>query len=313
MSTNKNRPTKASLPKKFIKYVNENGDTYQGSQEFLDELDTWPEKAARANTNVVSIEQLCELIGIEEVQVPWCKSATYVEHLQGVGKTTEHANGLCYVGDPAAMLLVECLDVPRDAFVIDMCGAPGGKSAHVLNYLSNKATLISNDIDFRRARILKENLSRMTSRMNVDEIPNFKVLNMNTSDLADRFESKADIVILDAPCSGEAMMRRSDIARRQWSEKLVDKMSILQKQLLFHGARMLKPGGVLGYSTCTFNRIENEEVVNFGINNLPLSPIDISKNFQMTNEVIKRSSGLAIFPHLSKGDGQVVHVMSRSL
>ena len=153
--------TQAPLSKKFIKYVEDHPDDYPDAQAFFRSLDTWSEKAVRANIHVATIEELCSIWGIEADLVPWCKDATYFEFDKKLGSTPEHAQGLCYVGDPSAMLALECARVQPDSFVVDICAAPGGKSAHVINYLGPNGTLIANDVDPKRVKILRENLDRI--------------------------------------------------------------------------------------------------------------------------------------------------------
>jgi len=306
----------AQLSKKYVTYVRSHPDEYPDADSFLHSLDQWPEKAVRANAQVQSIEELCEVWDFEIDNVPWCKDASYFDFAKKLGSTKEHSQGLCYVGDPSAMLAIECLEIPTNAFVVDMCAAPGGKSVHVLNSLGTMGTLVSNDVDQKRMRILKENLGRMLSPFDESQKPNVEITNLKAEDLSEAFAGQADVVVLDAPCSGEAMMRRSNTARHQWSEKLVLKMSILQKVLLAHAKVHLKPNGKIVYSTCTFNSIENEGVMEFGRDSLGLtveSGASLLEKLTLRNSgdfvpVIEREFGVALYPHLARGDGQFVGV-----
>lgn len=322
MTGSKKTNVQAQLSKKFVAYVRANPDFYPDTEAFLTSLDTWPQKATRANTHVTTIEKLCANWSINFDQVPWCGDATYFPYDKKLGSTHEHEQGFCYVGDPSAMLAVECVDIAPDAFVVDMCAAPGGKSIHALNFLGPDGTLIANDVDPRRVRVLQENVDRMLGSIPVEHRPTVKITNSSAADLAEAYAREANLVILDAPCSGEAMMKNSNIARRQWSEKLLTKMSTLQKMLLMHAKTLLQPGGKIAYSTCTFNGIENEGVVEFGRDNLGLSPNNgiqlldklAKKNLQRGSDLfvpaMERDFGISIYPHLARGNGQFAAVLS---
>lgn len=316
----KKKPVAASLSKKFLTYVHEHPDQYPDAEKFISALDEWPEKAARVNTAVSTLEELCALWEQETDVVPWCQSATYIAFEDKRGSSPEHAMGSCYIGDPSAMILGECLDIARDAYVVDMCAAPGGKSAHMLNFLSAGGTLVANDVDPKRARVLRDNLERMCTLIPNDEQPHIEVTSLSAADLAEKYADTADVVILDAPCSGEAMMRRSDMSRRQWSEKLVKKMSMLQKILLSYASTIAREGAVIGYSTCTFNASENEEVIDFGVTEIGLSVIMGSQLLQTLGEttelplgLLDRGTVLCAYPHYVRGDGQTVSVMKKTL
>ncbi len=318
-SNKKANPVQASLSKKFVAYVHDHPDHYPDPDAFLESLKAWPEKAARANTLVTSLDELCAVWEREVERVPWCKDATYFSYSEKLGSTPEHTMGLCYIGDPSAMLVVECLEIKPDSFVVDMCAAPGGKSSHVLNYLGANGTLIANDIDARRAKVLRENLERMVQLVPSETQPRVIVTSMSAQDLAREYESRADIVILDAPCSGEAMMRRSNIARRQWSEKLLLKMSLVQKVLLAQAVVIAQPQAQIGYATCTFNEQENDFVVRFGIEELGLNARSGEKLVnglrQRDNSHVEGTTvnelGLVLYPHRVRGDGQSVAVLCK--
>lgn len=315
------KSVEAQLSKKYVAYVKDNPDFYPDAEGFLAALDAWPEKAVRANTHVSNITDLTKAWEIDFDPVTWCLDATYFEFSKKIGSTKEHQDGFCYVGDPSAMLAIECIQIKQDDFVVDMCAAPGGKSVHALNSLGPSGTLVANDVDSRRVKILKENLDRILSAIPVKQRPSVEVTNLSAADLADKYSDLANVVILDAPCSGEAMMRRSNTARRQWSEKLMAKMATLQKMLLMHAKTITKLDGQIVYSTCTFNPQENEGVVEFGAENLgliPASGVELlamlsSKNTSRGSDLfvpaIERENGIAIYPHLGRGDGQFAAVL----
>jgi 16S rRNA C967 or C1407 C5-methylase (RsmB/RsmF family) len=216
------------------------------------------------------------------------------------------------------MVAVECVDIKSDAVVVEMCAAPGGKSIHALNSLGPSGTLISNDVDSRRVRVLKENLDRMMNPIALEQRPHYEITNMNAQDIRAAYAGQADLVILDAPCSGEAIMRKSDIARRQWSTKLLAKMMALQKELFDSARALVKPGGMILYSTCTFNSCENDEVIAYAREELNLTPArgqELVKHLEDKTAVslegiIERDHGIVLYPHYIRGDGQSVAVLN---
>lgn len=197
--------------------------------------------------------------------VPWCASGFYLDSRPDfVHDPLLHA-GTFYVQEAASMvyetIVGEILkelhtDAPasdRPLLVADMCAAPGGKSTAMLNALTGKYILVANEFDRKRAYILKENVDKWGD-------PDVVITNSPTSKFG-LLQQLFDIIAVDAPCSGEGMMRREPIARTQWNPGLIEQCALLQREILDNAVTALKPGGCLIYSTCTFNNIENEENV----------------------------------------------------
>lgn len=188
--------------------------------------------------------------------VEWCESGVRLgSRPDFVHDPLLHA-GVFYVQEAASMVyesivgqLVE--DMEGEVRVLDMCAAPGGKSTAILNGLyGRRHLLVANEFDRSRSAILRENLDKWGD-------PDVVVTN-SPSEVFSRMEDWFDIVAVDAPCSGEGMMRREPVARSQWSERLVDSCGALQREILSSAVVALRPGGTLIYSTCTFNEVENE-------------------------------------------------------
>ena len=235
-------------------------------------LDDEPSTSIRLNRRKVkSLEALMERFGdYGPSPVEWCRSGFYLERRPDfVHDPLLHA-GAYYVQEAASMVyetIVEQLvasegfaaDCEGKVRVLDMCAAPGGKSTAILNGLaslpSDRYMLIANEYDRKRARILKENLDKWGD-------PNVTVTNSPGASFGE-MEDSFDIVAVDAPCSGEGMMRREPVARTQWSPKLVEQCAALQREILENAVRCLRPGGYLIYSTCTFNDKENEGNANW--------------------------------------------------
>lgn len=186
--------------------------------------------------------------------VPWCPTGFYYDAVSRPGLSPYHAAGLYYLQEPSAMAPAELLDPQPGERVLDLCAAPGGKSTQLAGKLRGKGLLVCNEINAKRAKILSGNIERLG-------ISNALVLNEHPKRLEERFAGYFDKILVDAPCSGEGMFRKDRDARGEWSEGNVKLCAARQDELLREAWRALKPGGVLIYSTCTFNRDEDEGVL----------------------------------------------------
>ncbi len=183
--------------------------------------------------------------------VPWCENGYYYSTDDTPGKHPYHEAGVYYIQEPSAMAPVEYLDVKPGERVLDLCAAPGGKSTQIATKMQGKGMLMCNEIHPARAKILSENIERLG-------ITNAVVLNETPAYLSDMFEGYFDKILVDAPCSGEGMFRKNEEACTEWSLENVRICSERQDEILDCAASMLKPGGRIVYSTCTFAPMENE-------------------------------------------------------
>lgn len=187
-------------------------------------------------------------------QVPWTLEGFYVNPEERPGKHPLHEAGAYYIQEPSAMSVVSLLDPQPGDVVCDLCAAPGGKSTQIGGRLQGQGLLVSNEIFPARARILSQNIERLG-------IANAVVCNEPPDRMASFFPFFFDRIVVDAPCSGEGMFRKDDTAIQEWSPENVQVCVERQKMILNHADEMLKPGGVLVYSTCTFAPDENEEMI----------------------------------------------------
>ncbi|MBO9608957.1 MAG: RsmB/NOP family class I SAM-dependent RNA methyltransferase [Paenibacillaceae bacterium] len=197
-------------------------------------------------------QQLIELFGL--TPVPWCEGGYYYDESSRPGKHPFHAAGLLYIQEPSAMSAAELLAPQPGDLVLDLAAAPGGKSTQIAGRLQGRGLLVANDIHSARAKILSENIERFG-------IANAVVTNAAPDKLAAKFPGFFTKIMLDAPCSGEGMFRKDPDAIAEWSEAHVAMCAGRQLDIARQALLMLKPGGTLAYSTCTFNREENEAVV----------------------------------------------------
>ena len=237
----------------------------------------------------------------------WCPDGTLYPDTERPAKSILYHAGLFYIQEPSAMCPVEVLKPEPGHRVLDLCAAPGGKSSQIAGHLQGRGLLVANDASPSRSRALVNNLERMgvTNAVITTELP---------KKLADRFPQFFDRILIDAPCSGEGMFRRDADAVKAYTANKPAACVAMQQEILRFAAKMLKPGGRLVYSTCTFNTQENEDMIcGFleGHSDFAIVPID--------HETLGISLGLKdlpqagrIFPHRAKGEGHFVALLERT-
>ncbi|UUZ93915.1 RsmB/NOP family class I SAM-dependent RNA methyltransferase [Paenibacillus sp. P25] len=244
-----------------------------------------PLKAGLKDGAAPAVLQLEDKFSLEPV--PWCSTGYYYDEASRPGKHPYHAAGLYYIQEPSAMSAVEPLEPEPGELVLDLAAAPGGKSTHIAGKLQGEGLLIANEIHPVRARSLSENIERFGVR-------NAVVTNMAPQELADRFPRFFDKIMLDAPCSGEGMFRKDPEAIAEWSPEHVAMCTARQQDILRSTLAMLKPGGRLAYSTCTFNEQENERMIDWLLEQEPGLAVERTER---------------IWPHLQRGEGHFVCVL----
>lgn len=186
--------------------------------------------------------------------IPWAKNGYAYDPESRPGKHPYHEAGLYYLQEPSAMAPATLLNPQPGERVLDLCAAPGGKSTQLGDMLAGQGLLVANEINPKRAKILSRNIERMG-------IANALVLNMHPRDLEQRFAGFFDRILVDAPCSGEGMFRKEEAAVTDWSPETVKMCAARQSEILDSTANMLRPGGYLCYSTCTFAPEEDEGAI----------------------------------------------------
>jgi 16S rRNA C967 or C1407 C5-methylase (RsmB/RsmF family)/NOL1/NOP2/fmu family ribosome biogenesis protein len=222
---------------------------------FLASYDMRPGVGLRVNTLKIAPEVFRQIAPFELAPVPWCAAGfTITGDDVEPGKHPFHAAGLYYLQDPSAMTVAELLDPQPGERVLDLASAPGGKATHIAAKMQGQGLLVANEIHPKRAWELAGNLERWGAA-------NVTITNETPERLAERFEDFFDRVLVDAPCSGEGMMRKGEAARVEWAPELVRGCALRQTSILEQAVRLVRPGGRLAYSTCTFNPEENEGTV----------------------------------------------------
>ena len=222
----------------------------------------------------------------------------YDKNEYDLGKSIEHFAGGIYIQDASAMLVAHLLNPKENERVIDLCAAPGGKATQASILMNNKGLVIANDYNEKRSEILSENVERLG-------ITNTIVLNNNVETLAKHFGGYFDKVILDAPCSGEGMFRKNDLSYLDWSIDKVHRCSAIQKELIMHAYSLLRKDGIMAYSTCTFEKEENEDIVQYLLDNTNAELINISE-INGAIRGINQKETIRLYPSHFKGEGQFI-------
>ncbi|APX72803.1 RsmF rRNA methyltransferase first C-terminal domain-containing protein [Companilactobacillus allii] len=227
------------------------------------------------------------------------------------GKSIDHLAGYLYSQEPSAMYVAEVLDPVGK--VLDLCAAPGSKSTYIATEMDNQGLLVTNEINNKRSRVLSSNIERMG-------IQNAIVTNNSPKDFENKFEGYFDRILVDAPCSGEGMFRKDPESVKYWSLDYVEQCANRQRHILDSAFKLLKPGGILVYSTCTFSPEENEENIDYFLNQYPeMQMAEIKKYAGMEdgipswgndNQELKKA--LRMFPDRFDGEGHFICKMVKA-
>lgn len=235
------------LPEKFLEGMQ--GMLGEEYNVFLQGFEGERHLALRINPLKQSGRDLAQIFKLTPVS--WERNGYYYSKDDQPGKHPCHEAGAYYIQEPSAMAVAPLLEAEPGERVLDLCAAPGGKSTQIAARLQGRGLLVSNEIHPARARVLSENIERMG-------VTNACVTNESPLRLAEKFAEYFDRILVDAPCSGEGMFRKNETACEEWSPENVELCASRQDDILDCAARMLRPGGRLVYSTCTFAPQENE-------------------------------------------------------
>lgn len=282
-------------------------------EKFAESYNDAPVRAFRVNTQKISEKDFEKINPFGGEKIPFADNGFYF-YFDGIGNHPYHHAGMVYVQEPAAMSAAASVEIQPDFKVLDLCAAPGGKSGQIASKLT-EGLLVSNEIIPSRCKILTGNIERLGFKNVITTCADVKRL-------ASMFGEEFDLVVVDAPCSGEGMFRKDENAVKEWSEQNVKLCAERQTEILKHINGVVKDGGYLLYSTCTFSLEENEMCIDNFIKNHPefsLVPV---------NEKVKNNTADGIkfqgcetgniefcrrfYPHISKGEGQFVALMKKS-
>jgi len=273
---------KFCLPRDFVEEMKELlGDEYE---EFEKSYENNKFVGLRRNPLKATKEAFEENVPFSLENVEWAEEGYYYDPEEHPGRSVLHEAGAFYIQEPSAMSAVSLLDPKPGDYVLDLCAAPGGKSTQIAGRLLGEGLLVTNEIMKNRSPILSQNIERMGVR-------NALVLNESSQSLSPKFYSFFDKILVDAPCSGEGMFKKEENAVGEWSLENVKMCHERQLDILEEAAKMLKTGGILTYSTCTFNKLENEGTVESFLLHHPEFTLERTERF---------------WPHKVKGEGHFV-------
>lgn len=246
-------------------------------------------------------------------KIPWEENGFYYDPQARPGLHAYHDAGVYYLQEPSAMSAARLLDAQPGERILDLCAAPGGKSTQIAAAMQGKGLLVCNEYVSNRAKILSRNIERLG-------ITNALVINEHPAHLEQFFSHWFDRILVDAPCSGEGMFRKEDAAVTDWSEETVRMCARRQLEILNSAAKMLRGGGRLVYSTCTFSPEENEGVISAFLhahNNFYVEHVDAPYFSPGRPDWISDpADGIAhtfrLWPHKLKGEGHFVAVLRSS-
>ena len=277
------------LPDEFVKTMREMlGDE---APAFFDSLNEPAALALRLNPARPAAEAVAQ--EFIDAPVPWEALGRYLRPGARPGAGIAHAAGAFYLQEASAMVSVAILRPVPGERVLDLCAAPGGKSTQIAAALADEGLLISNEPEKNRARVLASNIERMGVR-------NAAVVCAYPDALAARWPAYFDAVLCDAPCSGEGMFRRDPDSRTQWNPASPAGCAKRQAEILDRAAELVRPGGRLVYSTCTFNQQENEGIITAFLDRHPdFAPED----FNLDGIGASHRGMIRAWPQRVRGDG----------
>lgn len=260
----------------------------------------------RANTLKISPEELREkgLFGLKEV--PWCAEGFYYDGAERPAKHPYYHAGLYYLQEPSAMSPAAILPIAEGDRVLDLCAAPGGKATQLAARLGGTGLLFANDISAGRAKTLLKNIE-------LAGIRNAVVTSETPERLAARLPQFFDKILVDAPCSGEGMFRKEPDMVKSWDEKMLTFCRAEQAKILDACAALLKPGGLLLYSTCTFAPEENEKSIGDFLEKYPaFSLLPIEKAHGFAPGLAPYEACARLYPHKLQGEGHFLALLQKS-
>lgn len=285
-------------PKFEERYKELLGDRYE---EFMKFSLSFMRKGIRVNTNKATVEKVVKSLSENWhlTPVPWCKEGFWIDHKGigdekrfDIGNTLEHQLGYIYVQEPASMIPPVVLEPKKGETILDMCAAPGSKTSQMSAMMENSGALLANDSQSIRLKPLGINLQR-TGCANV-------IVTLMSGNWFRKAGIEFDRVLVDAPCSGTGTIRKSPATLKMWGEGLVRRMCNDQKKLIRTAFEILKPGGVMVYSTCTLEPEENEGVVNYLLNEEEGAQIEEIKLDIKRSDAVTEFGGVQYNPEVKK-------------
>ena len=240
-----------------------------------------PRRALRVNTLKINVKGCLNLLqskGWQLEQVPWCKEGFFLNSIEiGIGNSEEHKKGYFFVQSAASMLPPVILNPKENDVVLDMSASPGGKTTHLAALMNNKGLIVANDVGNERLKILKINLQRCS-------VLNCIITNMSGDKVSG---IEFDKILLDTPCSGSGLIKGNNLETKKtlkvWNENQIKRLAKLQKKLISNAFDLLKENGELVYSTCSLEPEEDENIIDFLLENRNAKIINYDINIKSSH------------------------------
>ena len=300
------------LPQEFLDRMKQMlGEEYP---QFEQSYEQEKHRALRMNSHKGEQQQLRTQMPFDLTPVPWSEYGYYYGNEERPGKHPYHEAGVYYIQEPSAMAPASYLDARPGEYILDLCAAPGGKSTQIAAAMQGQGLLVSNEIDPARAKILSENMERMG-------VTNALVTNETPQNLAEKFSGFFDRIMVDAPCSGEGMFRKNEDASDEWSLENVRICAKRQDEILACADAMLRPGGRIVYSTCTFAPDENEGSISRFLKLHPhyqIVPVQKTEGMAegiskwVTDPAERLEHTIRLWPHKLHGEGHYLAVLQKA-
>ncbi|MCC8050611.1 MAG: RsmB/NOP family class I SAM-dependent RNA methyltransferase [Clostridiales bacterium] len=287
------------------------------TDDFLACYENDPQAGIRVNTGKLSVEDADVQLDFAIERIPWVSNGFYMNRDAEASRHPYYYAGLYYIQEPSAMLPASLLPIEPGDHVLDLCAAPGGKATELASRLNGTGLLVANDASASRAKALVKNLT-------VWGAANTCITAEQPQRLLETFGCFFDKILVDAPCSGEGMFRKDPALTAAWEEKGPEIYAPLQKEILSCAIQMLKPGGMLLYSTCTFSVEEDEAVIAFALEHFPeleLLPLEKGTGFSdgisfSSSDTNESSAGnlcrcVRIYPHRVRGEGHFLALLKK--
>ena len=266
----------------------------------------------RVNTLKTTVDNFLQISDFKLEPIPWTRDGFYYDSEDNPGKHPYYYSGLYYIQEPSAMFPATVLDAKPGEYVLDLCAAPGGKTAQIAASMQGRGLLVSNDTNSERTKALVKNIE-------LCGIKNAIVTNEQPQKLALKFGKFFDKILVDAPCSGEGMFRKDWEAIKSWGKYKCENCALIQKEILDQADKMLKPGGRIVYSTCTFSPEENEMVIhdflekhdNYDVIEIPLPEGAERGRPEWAGADSRVAGAVRFWPHRVKGEGHFITALEK--
>lgn len=282
-------------------------------EAYIDSFSKKHNVGMRINTQKISVKDFLKITPFELTPIPWISNGFYYNSKIQPAKHPHYYAGLYYIQEPSAMTPASLLPINEGDKVLDLCAAPGGKSTELGAKLKGSGVLISNDISATRAKALLKNIE-------LQGIKNIVITSEPSNKLAEYFEGYFDKILVDAPCSGEGMFRKDPNIIKNWEQYGVDYYNKLQKDIVVSAIKMLKPGGLMMYSTCTFSPKENEGTIQYILDEFPEMTVEKLPKYkgfdrgkpEWVNGDSTLENCVRLWPHKIKGEGHFMALLKKS-